>query len=187
MWYRRFVSWLRSLFAGVSQEIDQPTSQSAEPFNLPMTSPLCEPLSEPLSPLDQSAPPPPTDELPPRHQPPTTVPLGRLVFPSQPLTEYVTWGGREPPQPTQPTQPSQPSRPGDAAWPAPESAAMEQSDHDDQALSNEPGSDLYRRLMILRRLVRQHVYNEGFTPDETPEQYQRYPGLDDLDRPFDAS
>ena len=73
-------------------------------------------------------------------------------------------------------------------WPEPaaERADAERDGEDDTAPFIEPGSDLYRRLMILRRLVRQRIYNEGFPADATPEQYQRYAGQDDFENPFDA-
>ena len=98
----------------------------------------------------------------------------------------------EPSQPSQPSQPTQPlpglPLPGDTVWPDPvaESADLERDSDDDELLAIEPGSDLGRRLTILRRLVRQGIYNEGFPPEATPEQYQRYPGQDDFDTPFNA-
>jgi hypothetical protein len=32
--------------------------------------------------------------------------------------------------------------------------------------------DVWRRLVFVRYLVRQHVYNEGFNADDLPEQYR---------------
>jgi hypothetical protein len=200
MWYRRFVSWLRSLFI-LSPEVNaQPASLDADAPTLPMTAPLREPLEA----WDESVTRPPQivelPEFPTHREPPTTVPLARLARPSEPLTGATGsgdgigpaqrgWISREPPQPSQPTQPlpeaPQPREPARMdAGPA-EISASEDGGYDDVALI-EPGSDLYRRLMILRRLVRQRVYNEGFAPSATPEQYLRYPGQDDLDNPFGA-
>jgi hypothetical protein len=39
--------------------------------------------------------------------------------------------------------------------------------------------------MILRRLVRQRVYNEGFPPNATPEQYKIYGGDDAFSNPYE--
>ena len=202
MWYRRFVSWIRSLFTTSSQVNARPMPRSAIPPTLPRTAPLLKPFSA----LDQSAPQlPPAGEFPPRHEPPTTVPLARLARPSQPLSGipasgdgigigplHITWVSHEPSQPPQPSQPTQPLTglplPGDVMWPeaASESADTEWGGEDDEPLAIDPGSDLGRRLIILRRLVRQRIYNEGFPPDAIPEQYQRFPGQDDLGFPFNA-
>lgn len=196
MWYRRLVSWIRSLFTTSTQVNAQPMPRSVIPPTLRTA-----PLREPFSALDQSAPQfPPAVEFPPRREPPITVPLARLARPSQPLTGipasgdsigplHISWVSREPSQPSQPTQPlTGLPLPGDAMWPelASENADTEWGGEDDEPLAIEPGSDLGRRLMILRRLVRQRVYNEGFPPDATPEQYQRFPGQDDLGAPFNA-
>ncbi len=83
MWYQRIISWFRSLFTTSSEGNGQSTSSDAGTPTLPLTAPLREPLGA----LDQDAPPPqPRVELPPRREPPTTVPLARLAQPSQPLT-----------------------------------------------------------------------------------------------------
>lgn len=197
MWYRRFVSWFRSLFTIPSQVNAQPTPRDAGAPTLPTTAPLHGPVGS----LDQSAPPLPAADLPPRHEPPTTVPLARLARPSQPLTgmpmngdgigsHYLLWSSREPSPPSPPAPPLRPltgsPRSSDAIGPEPGRADMERDDEDDLASFIEPGSDLYRRLMILRRLVRQRVYNEGFPAGATPEQYLRLTAQDDFDNPFSA-
>ncbi len=198
MWYQRIVSWIRSLFTTSSVVNDQSASSYAGPPTLPLTAPLRGPVGA----LDQGAPPPPPRvEFPPHREPPTTVPLARLAQPSQPLTGmpassdglgplHALWSSREPSHPSHPLQP-QTGAPisGDAAWPelAPEPVNdLDQEGGDEETPPIEPGSDLYRRLMILRRLVRQRIYNEGFPADATPEQYQRYSGQDELDNPFNA-
>lgn len=202
MWYRRFVSWIRSLFTTSIPVNGQSSLQRDTTPTLPMTAPL----REPFSPLDQVAPPPPAVDFPLQREPPTTVPLARLARPSQPLTGmpasgdgisslHMLWGAIEPTQPSQPLRLSQPSQPlsgslepDETVWPepAPEGADMLPDDGGDESDLIEPGSELYRRLMVLRRLVRQRIYNEGFPPDATPEQYQRYSGQDGSDSPFDA-
>jgi hypothetical protein len=200
MWYRRFVSWLRSLFIASPEVSAQPAPLDTDTPTLPMTAPLYEPLSA----WDESVtlPPPMVElpEFPPHREPPTTVPLARLARPSEPLTGATGsgdgvgpaqrgWISREPPQLSQPTQPlpdaPQPREPARMDAEQAETSASAEGGYDGAAVI-EPGSDLYRRLMILRRLVRQRVYNEGFAPGATPEQYQRYPGQDDLDNPFSA-
>ncbi|HEU0026771.1 MAG TPA: hypothetical protein VFQ25_06605 [Ktedonobacterales bacterium] len=200
MWYRRFVSWLRSLFTPSTEVNPQPAPLDSDTPTLPMTAPLREPLGA----WDEGMTLPPqmieAPEFPTHREPPTTVPLARLAGPSEPLTgasgssdgvgpAQRGWISREPSQPSQPTQPlpeaPQPRDPArldvDAEF-ADTSAGIDGGY--DEAPVIEPGSDLYRRLMILRRLVRQRVYNEGFAPSATPEQYLRYPGQDDLDNPF---
>ena len=211
MWYRRFVSWLRSRFIASPEVSAQPAPLDTDAPTLPMTAPLREPLEA----WDESVSLPPQmvelPELPAHREPPTTVPLARLARPSEPLTGAAGsadgggaaqrgWISREPPQPSQPSQPAQPSQSSQSSQPAqplpetpqpiePTRLDAESADSDGghaEAPVIEPGSDLYRRLMILRRLVRQRVYNEGFAPGATPEQYLRYPGQDDLDTPFSA-
>jgi hypothetical protein len=198
MWYRRFVSWLRSLFTTSTQVNGQPTAQSEDA----LTPPMATPLREAFSARDQSAPqPPPIIERPPHREPPTTVPLARFALPSQPIKgvppggdsggpRYVTsWGGYEPSPPKPPSQPSQP--PSDALRQEMRSdPSLEDGDRqpdngagDDEALAIAPGSDLYRRLMILRQLVRHRVYNEGFPSTAIPEQYRRDFGQGALDEP----
>ena len=213
MWYRRLVSWLRSLF-GLSRTSASPSTPSRP--RTP-TLPLTAPLRSPQSPLDGAATPRPPIELQPRREPPSTVPLARLTTNSQPVSGLSStsdglsalsafWGERDagvPSQPLAPPQPSLSSGPLSAPLSQPLDTNFEQFDEEmpepelpgpvypafgaDEAADEDdmtPGSMLYRRLMILRRLVRQGVYNEGFQPDALPEQYQRYGDLDGGDTPF---
>ncbi len=207
MWYQRLVSWIRSLFTPSIPVNGQPSPRHDATPTLPMTAPL----RDPFRPLDQIAPPPllPTVDFPLRREPPTTVPLARLTHPSQPLTGmpasgdgmsslHMLWDAIEPSQPSQPSQSQRPSLPSqplsasfvpdDTIWleSAAESDDLPPDGEDNESELVEPGSELYRRLMVLRRLVRQRIYNEGFPADATPEQYQRYGGENDFDSPFDA-
>lgn len=195
MWYRRFVSWLRSLFTPSSQVNAQPAPLDSNAPTLPLTAPL---MIEPFDALDEPATlPPPIVEFPAMREPPTTVPLARLARPSEPLTgapasddsvgpAHISWISREPAPASQPLMDLR--RAPDPIWSDPEAgdADAEQGSVGGEEMAIEPGSELYRRLMILRRLVRQGVYDEGFASDETPEQYRRYPGMSDLENPFDA-
>jgi hypothetical protein len=196
MWYHRFVSWVRSLFTESSQVNDEPAPFDSDTPTLPMTAPLRGPFGV----RDERASLPPIVEFPALREPPTTVPLARIARPSEPLTgmppngeisgpSHISWLNREPAPPSQPSQPLIDSRRMmDPLWAVPEAedTSEERSDVEDETLAIEPGSELYRRLMILRRLVRQGIYSEGFARDQTPEQYRRYPGMDASDTPFDA-
>jgi hypothetical protein len=144
----------------------------------------------------------PRYEFPPFREPPTTVPLGRFARPSEPINGYpgidntskplhALWNERESAPPSQPLRPPSPSlplsespQPEEPTWmeaaTEPNFFARDASDDGDAPLAIEPGSDFYRRLMLLKRLVRQRVYNEGFAPNETPEQYHiRYSSDED--------
>lgn len=210
MWYRRLVSWIRSLFGA-------PRLPAPAPFVPPRprtpTLPLTAPLRPPQGPLDGVSSPLPPIGFPTRREPPTTVPLGRLTTNSQPVSGLPTtgdglsalsafWAERDGGVPSQPpTPPSQSApllqpldadleqlEPFEPELPEPELPGPiypafdtdEAGDEDDIT----PGSMAYRRLMILRRLVRQGVYNEGFQPDALPEQYRRYGDGDGSDTPF---
>ncbi|HEX9038125.1 MAG TPA: hypothetical protein VF808_14165 [Ktedonobacterales bacterium] len=206
MWYRRFISWLRSLFVVPESPASYPAPATRTP-TLPMTAPLREPVS------NWDSAPPPKIEFPARREPPTTVPLARLAKPSQPLTGLpasgdglsafqLLWADRDPAPPSQPPQaPIQPPPLLPEPRPEPTDTGVPQAGVEPLGIDFEsvddfggedpgedddvvPGSMLYRRLMILRRLVRQGVYNEGFGPDDTPEQYQRHKDADDFGNPF---
>lgn len=213
MWYRRLVSWIRSLF-GLSQP-SQPPAPVIPPRPRTQTLPMTSPLRPPQSPLDEVTPPRPQIEFPMRREPPTTVPLARLTTNSQPISGLPAtgeglsalsafWAERDAGVPTQPPAPPPPaSQPASSPLSQPLDTDFEQFepelpepelpgpiypafDVDETAEEDDltPGSMLYRRLMILRRLVRQGVYNEGFQPDALPEQYQRYGDADGGDTPF---
>jgi hypothetical protein len=204
MWYQRLLAWVRSIFAPSKAAATYPSNNSpysptvARTPTLPLTAPLRDPR------LLDSMPPP--IEFPPRREPPTTAPLARIAHPSQPLqgippaadglgARQALWSARDNPQPSQPIQPP-PIHPAPPSQPLSiDFARMERVEPDpdefgenagDDLSDDEitPGSMLYRRLMILRRLVRQGVYNEGFTPDATPDQYRRYADPDGFDTPF---
>ena len=202
MWYQRLLSWLRSIFAPARTPASytQTPPSSARTPTLPLTTPLHDPQL-----LDNLAP-PTAIEFPPRREPPTTVPLARIVHPSQPLAGsppagdslgalQMRWTARDNTPPSQPIQPPPPIQPASPSQPLntdltsfnrvePEPVDFGEEDVNDLEEDIAPGSILYRRLMILRRLVRQGVYNEGFSPDATPEQYQRYADPDSFDTPF---
>lgn len=192
MWYQRLISWLRSLFVTTTEAEPDPTLFYSDAPTLPLTAPL-----RPSAPFDDPAPPPHPAiiDFPPFREPPTTVPLARLTRPSEPLAgssasgdsagRHLSWIGREAAPPSQPL--IDPLQITDPLWtdPVSETGDLEPQLIDEQGLNVQPGSELYRRLMILRRLVRQGIYNEGFARSDLPEQYRRYPGVDDLNTPFD--
>lgn len=192
MWYQRLISWLRSLFVTTTQAEAEPALFYSDAPTLPLTAPL-----RPAAPTDDPIPPPPPAiiDFPSLREPPTTVPLARLTRPSEPLTgnpasgdsagRHLSWIGRESAPSSQPL--IDPLQITDPLWTdsAAEAGDLEPELIDEQDLNLQPGSELYRRLMILRRLVRQGIYNEGFARGDLPEQYRRNPGTDDLGAPFD--
>ena len=196
MWYRHLVLWLRSL-VGLSPA----PAPSVPPQPRTPTLPLTAPLRPPQIPFDGAPLPPP--EIPSRRDPPTTVPLARRAGSSQPLSGTPQTGdnlgslhmllpGRDGAVPSQPAQPPTPSRSSPISQPL--GAGFEQAESewlepifeagDADEVDIVPGSPLYRRLMMLRRLVRQGVYNEGFQSGALPEQYQHYADADGSDNPF---
>lgn len=203
MWYQRLLTWFRSVFT-ISKT---PDPYPAHPTYAPTvartpTLPLTISLRDPRPPDNM----PPPVEYPPRREPPTTAPLARIVHPSQPLqgmppagdglgARPVLWSARDNPPPSQPIppppiQPAPPSQPLSTDFARMERPELEPADLGEDAMDDPteddiiPGSMLYRRLMILRRLVRQGVYNEGFAPDATPDQYRGYADPDGFDSPF---
>lgn len=215
MWYQRFVSWLRSLFTTSSEVNAQPAPLDSEAPTLPMTAPLREPfgawdenmaLPPPMVEFPVYREPPSTVPLARLAHPSQPLTSASMGVDDMGMGR-LGWASHEPSQPSQPIQSSQPTqplseapqpRPIEPAWldaePEDASEIMDDMDNimdsmdgvDDEAPDIEPGSDLFQRLMLLRRLVRQRVYNEGFAPDATPEQYLRYSSQDDRDAPFDA-
>ncbi len=207
MWFQRVISWFRALFsalddasvahvvgesdtAGVATADAASSAASAGPAaQSDPLAPLIEPeftrrqLLYPRDPLKTFGLGTPQESYPaepPLYESPKTVPLIRLSpqidlrfdEPSQPL--HIS---SEPPAQLTSREPAQP------AASEPLSASL-------QHLSELPDSldsfdqmddldDLTRRLLFLRRLVRQRVYNEGFAMDETPTQYRHSLGLSD--------
>ncbi len=190
MWFRRVISWFRALFSALNDVSDAQYVDDARPEP---PAPMIEheftrrQLLYPHDPLKtlglgptQSA--YPLDSLdPPLYESPKTIPLIRLSpqvdlrfdepthEPSEAL--HVT---SEPPTPLTSREPAQPAS-------EPLSASLKRlSDLPDSLDTFDQMGDLddmTRRLLFLRRLVRQRVYNEGFSLDETPEQYRHSHGL----------
>ena len=199
MWFHRIIAWVKALVSAPA--LDDTTEgytghEGCEPrrASLDAYAPTYEPeftRRQLLYPRDQlrtfglSAPqdtypldPPLLD--PPLYESPKTIPLIRLSpqvdlrydEPTQPL--HVV---SEPPAPLasrEPTQPA-PSEPLAANLQRLSELpdALESFEHLDEL------DDLTRRLLFLRRLVRQRVYNEGFAVEETPQQYRHSLGLSD--------
>lgn len=201
MWFQRVISWFRAFFsalddasvAHVAGESDAPTAAStaasADAARQDPLAPLIEPeftrrqLLYPHDPLKTFGLGTPQENYPvepPLYESPKTVPLIRLSpqidlrfdQPSQPL--HIS---SEPPAPLTSREPAQPtaSEPLSASLQR-LSELPDSLDHFDQL---DDLDDLTRRLLFLRRLVRQRVYNEGFAMDETPQQYRRSLGLSD--------
>ena len=190
MWFQRVISWFRALFSALDDVNDAPYVDDTRPEP---PAPMIEPeftrrqLLYPRDPLKtlglgptQSA--YPLDPLePPLYESPKTIPLIRLSpqvdlrfdEPTQAPTQalHVT---SEPPTPLTSHEPTQPAS-------EPLSASLKRlSDLPDSLDTFDQMDDLddmTRRLLFLRRLVRQRLYNEGFPLDETPEQYRHSLGL----------
>lgn len=201
MWFQRIISWFRALFsalddASVAHVANEPDTSDATSSAAAAGSPRPDPLTpliqpeftrrqllyprDPLKTFGLGTPQDPYPLEPPLYESPKTIPLIRLSpqvdlrfdEPSQPL--HIS---SEPPAPLTSREPAQPT----ASEPL--SASL-------QRLSELPDSldsfdqmddldDMTRRLLFLRRLVRQRVYNEGFAMDETPAQYRHSLGLSD--------
>ncbi len=189
MWFRRIIAWVRALFSAPSLLDDAASEPEASPYDvMPPSEPeftrreLFYPR-DPLKTLGLGPTHGPFTLEPPLYQSPNTIPLIRLSSqmdlrqdePTQPL--HVA---SEPPA----QAPSQPSRePSQPAASEPLSASLQRLQELPDSLDAfdqlDDLDDLTRRLLFLRRLVRQRVYNEGFAMDQTPEQYRHSLGLGD--------
>ncbi len=190
MWFRRIIAWVRALFSAPSLLDDAASEPEASPSDaMPPSEPefTRRELFYPRDPLKTLGLGPTHESFtlePPLYQSPNTIPLIRLSSqmdlrpdePTQPLPV-----ASEPPAQGPSREPNrEPSQPVASE---PLSASL-------QRLSELPDSfdtfdqlddldDLTRRLLFLRRLVRQRVYNEGFAMDQTPAQYRHSLGLSD--------
>ncbi|HEY7849817.1 MAG TPA: hypothetical protein VIC27_07105 [Ktedonobacterales bacterium] len=195
MWFQRLISWFRALFSALddasvahapSEADDARVTGAMRPDAL---APMIEPeftrrqLLYPRDPLKTFGLGAAQDTFPldpPPYESPKTIPLIRLSpqvdlrfdEPSQAL--HIS---SEPPAPLTSREPAQP------AASEPLSASLQRLSEQADSLDNfdqlDDLDDLTRRLLFLRRLVRQRVYNEGFTADDTPAQYRRSLGLSD--------
>ncbi len=190
MWFQRIIAWFKALFAAPT--LDDPADRGEPDVLLyePLTPPMRPEITRrqllyPRDPLRTFGLGPTADAFtfePPRYEAPTTMPLIRITppeqryeAPTQPLPV-----ASEPPAPPVAGRDSTPTSPlaseplaaslqrlsdlPDFADPVDAPESFEQLDNLD---------DMTRRLLFLRRLVRQRVYNEGFPPEQTPEQYRR--------------
>jgi hypothetical protein len=110
----------------------------------------------------------------PRREMRPGVPTRPIVPPTAPRSQQPS-----PVRPRQlPAHPALPApTPAPASTPAPIPPAVPQP-----AAANTPDDDAAqtrRQLLSLRYLVRLGLYNEGFAPDEVPEQYHRSLGMSD--------
>ncbi|MGE5334469.1 MAG: hypothetical protein ACM3N4_07200 [Nitrososphaerota archaeon] len=101
-----------------------------------------------------------------------SAPTRPLRFKSQQPTSPVT--GESPPP--RPTPAPVVSAPADVPRIIP-AFHMANGQHEDLSDLGQLDADT-RRLVLLRHLVRQRVFNEGFTGDAIPRQYHRSLGLD---------
>jgi len=193
MWFRRLVAWVRTFFSASLLD-DEPNESEARGVDFDATMP---PPIEPEFPRRQFF--YPRDSFktfgvgtphesyllePTTYESPKTIPLMRL-------SPQVELRHEEPTQPLPVI--SEPSAQTPSREPAREPiqpVASEPLSASLQRLSNLPDSldafdlmddldDTTRRLLFLRRLVRQRVYSEGFALDDTPQQYRRSLGLAD--------
>ncbi|HZC04669.1 MAG TPA: hypothetical protein VE338_03440 [Ktedonobacterales bacterium] len=186
MWFQRVISWFRALFSALDDVSDAPYADDARPEP---PAPMIEPEftrrqllypRDPLKSLGLGSTSSAYPLEPPLYESPKTIPLIRLSpqvdlrfdEPSQPLPV-----SSEPPTPYTSREPTQP------AASEPLSASLQRltdlPDSLDSFDQMDDLDDMTRRLLFLRRLVRQRVYNEGFSLHETPTQYRRSLGLAD--------
>ncbi len=190
MWFHRIIAWVKALFSAPT--LDDAADQDGPDVrqsSFDAYAPTFEPeftRRQLLYPRDQfrtfglSAPQDTYPLDPPLYESPTTIPLIRLSpqvdlrfdEPTQPL--HVISEPSAPLASREPTQPA-PSEPLSANLKRLSELpdALESFEHMDEL------DDLTRRLIFLRRLVRQRVYNEGFAVEETPQQYRHSHGLSD--------
>jgi len=198
MWFHRIIAWVRALFSAPSLDDaaggqEAPDARRASVDTYPSTFEPEFTRRQLLYPREQLR----TFGLgatqdtypldPPLYESPKTIPLIRLSpqvdlrfdEPTQPL--HVV---SEPPASLSSREPTQP------APSEPLSANLQRlSELPDSLESFEHMDDLddqTRRLIFLRRLVRQRVYNEGFAVDATPQQYRHSHGLSDAQGEADS-
>lgn len=205
MWFRRFIAWVRARF---SASLIDDAGDLTETRDLPFAGvmPPYEPeftrrqLFYPRDQLRAFGLGPTYDAFtlePTSYESPKTIPLRRLSpqmewLDEQPTQTLPTLD--EPPIPmpaptTIPASSREPARePSQPVVSEPLSASLQRfSDLPDTPDIFDMMDDLdetTRRLLFLRRLVRQHVYNEGFGFGQTPQQYRHSLGMsDDPDQP----
>ncbi len=188
MWFQRLSSWFRALFSAPTLD-DADDAPAAGATTYSALAPTVEPeftrrqLLYPRDPLKTFGlgPTQPAFPLePPIYESPKTIPLMRLSpqvdlryeEPTQPMSV-----ASEPPAPLGNREPTQPiaSEPLSASL----QRLGELADSLDSFDQLDDLDDTTRRLLFLRRLVRQRVYNEGFSIDQTPAQYRHSHGLSD--------
>jgi hypothetical protein len=188
MWVQRVISWFRALFSAPTlDEADDAPHAGAPTFDA--LAPTVEPeftrrqLLYPRDPLKTFGLGPTQDTFPlepPLYESPKTIPLMRLSPQVDLRYEEPTQAApvaSEPPASLVSREPTQP------VASEPLSANLQRLSELPDSLDNFDQMDDFdettRRLLFLRRLVRQRVYNEGFSLDETPEQYHHSLGLSD--------
>lgn len=197
MWFQRVISWFRALFSALDETSDATEASATDATQYDALAPMSEPeftrrqLLYPRDPLKTFGLGPTPDTLPldaPLYESPKTIPLFRLSpqvdlrfdEPSQPLhVSNVSNVTGEPPAPLASREPTQPAS-------EPLSASLQRlSELPDASLESldqmDALDDMTRRLLFLRRLVRQRVYNEGFAMRDTPAQYRHSLGLSETD------
>jgi hypothetical protein len=197
MWFQRVISWFRALFSApmlvASDDVDNadeaPDAPDAGATTFDALAPTVEPeftrrqLLYPRDPLKTFGLGPTQDTFPlepPPYESPKTIPLMRLSPHIDLRYEEPTQAlpvASEPPTPLASREPTQP------VASEPLSASLQRLGDLPDSLDSfdqlDDLDDMTRRLLFLRRLVRQRVYNEGFSMDETPAQYRRSLGLSD--------
>jgi hypothetical protein len=193
MWFQRVIAWVRALFSAPPlDDADADFYAGEATFDpiMPTTEPeftrrqLLYPR-DPLKTFGLTAASEPFPLEPPLYQSPKTIPLMRLSpqvdlryeEPSYDEPQEVLPVTSEPPAPLASREPTQPvaSEPLSASL----QRLSELPDSLDTLELMDDLDDTTRRLLFLRRLVRQRVYNEGFSMDETPQQYRHSHGLSD--------
>ncbi|HEX8994803.1 MAG TPA: hypothetical protein VF812_02100 [Ktedonobacterales bacterium] len=191
MWFQRFIAWVRALFTApllddTSDESDARASLfegMAPPVEPEFTRRELFYPRDPLKTFGLGATHQPFPLDPPLYESPTTIPLIRhqqqapQVEMRHDETTQPLPVASEPPAPLASREPVQP------VASEPLSASLQRlADLPDEFESIDLMDDLddmTRRLLFLRRLVRQRVYNEGFSMDQTPQQYRHSHGLSD--------
>lgn len=191
MWFQRIIAWVRAIFSAPLLD-DTADVAGAHGSLFDGVMPSVEPEftrrelfypRDPLKTFGLGATHEPFPLEPPLYESPKTIPLVRhpQQAPQMNLRDDETTQplpvASEPPAPLTSREPAQP-------------VASEPLSANLQRLSSLPDEfdsyglmdsldDTTRRLLFLRRLVRQRVYNEGYSMDETPQQYRHSLGLSD--------
>lgn len=195
MLFQRIIAWFRALFSAPLLETTDDASVDALLSPLPTIEPEItrrqflyshDPLRDPMNAFDVDGEQSDFTLEPPLYESPKTIPLLRIPLPLDLRLDQPT---QPLPVASEPAPPAQGREPAQSVGSEPLSASLQRladlpdsADPFDASGSLDALSDLddmTRRMIFLRRLVRQRVYNEGFSVEQTPDQYRRSHGMRD--------